>query len=269
MLRSLFSSSLLRSSKAVLSCTSPASRRAPLSPFSTSSRFFSSDSTNSTTTATTQDTATTTAQNSSSNNNNNNNSNSNNSSSTSSTAALEAKVKELDEARKDLQDRYLRSLADNKNQAMRAAADLEAAKKFSLSGFSKSLVEIVDDLERCLEHTSKNNQAEIAQSKPFKDLVDGVSMTHKVLLKVLGQNGIEVMQPLGEKFDPNFHMALCEIPDPTKPPGTVKEVSKKGYTIHGRILRPAQVMITKAAVPPMATHPAGEGAVMPDLDGTK
>ena len=94
----------------------------------------------------------------------------------------------------------------------------------------------------------------------MKTLVDGVEMTEKALLKAMEQNGIEKLEPLGEKLDPNKHQAVFEMPNPEYPDGHVAQVMQAGYVLKGRLLRPAMVGVTK--------NPAGEAPAKEDGPGS-
>jgi len=95
-----------------------------------------------------------------------------------------------------------------------------------------------------IPQTPKEALAE-ANNKPLKDLHSGVSMTRDVLLKSLQRHGVEQFDPADEAFDPNFHQALYQVPDPSKAPGTIIRVEKTGFKLNGRVLRPAQVGVVK------------------------
>ncbi len=94
----------------------------------------------------------------------------------------------------------------------------------------------------------------------MKTLIDGVEMTEKSLLKAFEQNGIEKLEPLGEKLDPNQHQAVFEMPNPAYPDGHVAQVMQAGYVLKGRLLRPAMVGVTK--------NPAGQDAAKSDEPGS-
>jgi len=94
-----------------------------------------------------------------------------------------------------------------------------------------------------------SNEGEIDREqavKLLKALHEGVQATEKILLQVLKQAGVEQYNPVNEKFDPNYHMAMFEVPDPTKEPGMIAMVHKRGYLMHDRVLRAAEVGVVKA-----------------------
>lgn len=158
-----------------------------------------------------------------------------------------------------LKDRLLRTLADMENLRERSARQTENAHKFAVQGFVKDVLDVPDNLERALESVKgamyKGAGAEGQISEDIdrdqalallKSFVEGVEMTDKIMLQVFSRHGIERVMPMGEAFDPNLHNAMFEVPDPTKAAGTVAHVVKAGYTLHGRVVRPAHVGVVKA-----------------------
>ncbi|KAF0906533.1 hypothetical protein E2562_011513 [Oryza meyeriana var. granulata] len=163
----------------------------------------------------------------------------------------EEKLKSKDEEIKDMKDRVLRSYAEMENVISRTKRESENAKKYAVQGFSKSLLDVADNLSRASsvvkESFSKidtsNDSTEAV--KLLKTLLEGVEMTEKQLGEVFKKFGVEKFDPLNEKFDPNKHSALFQIPDPSKPSGTVAAVVKVGYMLHDRVLRPAEVGVSE------------------------
>jgi molecular chaperone GrpE len=100
----------------------------------------------------------------------------------------------------------------------------------------------------------------------IKALLDGVELTERELHKVLDKHGVRKFEPVGEKFDPNLHQAMFEIPDPTLPAGTVAQVVQPGYMIGERMLRPALVGIAKGGPKPVAEPPANDNVGEPSRD---
>jgi len=155
-----------------------------------------------------------------------------------------------------LTDSLKRALAEMENVRARAAREVDGAKKFAVQGFAKSMLDVADNLERAAAAVPKDalNPKEGADPKEeadklrglLKGLLDGVGATERVLLHVFKMNGLEQYNPEGEKFDPNLHNALFEVPDPSKEPGTVGVVTKRGYRMHERVVRPAEVGVVRA-----------------------
>lgn len=146
---------------------------------------------------------------------------------------LEARIAELETEVKVAKDGQARANAESYNAQKRMEQETDKAKKFALQKFAKDLLEVVDNFERAI------NSAE--QSDAEASVLEGLQLTHKSLLSVLTKNGLEVINPLGEKFNPDYHEAVGIFPDAE--PDIVGVVLQKGYTLHGRSIRPAMVQI--------------------------
>lgn len=131
-------------------------------------------------------------------------------------------------------DRYLRTAAELENVRKRAARDVESAHKFALERFGKELLAVKDSLELGLATADK---ADVGS------LLDGSKATLKLLSNALQKFGIEEVDPVGEPFDPEFHEAISMLPSTDVEPGTVITVVQKGYSLNGRLLRPAMVTV--------------------------
>ncbi|KAK1421862.1 hypothetical protein QVD17_24545 [Tagetes erecta] len=146
-----------------------------------------------------------------------------------------------------MQDKALRSFAENDNVIERTKREAENSKKFAIQSFAKSLLDVADDLGRASsavkDRSIKIDTAEDpAGALPLlKTLLKGVEMTEKQLLEVFKKFGVERYDPMNEEFDPNRHNAVFQVPDQSKPPNTVAVVMKPGYMLHDRIIRPAEV----------------------------
>lgn len=139
-------------------------------------------------------------------------------------------------------DQVLRALAEAENARRRASIDVENAHKFAVGKFAKSLLDVADNLSRAAESVPEEMRA--AEEHPvLKGLYDGVVMTETQLVKTFEEHGMKRMWPLDEKFDPNLHNALFEMPDPSKEPGTIAHVASAGYVLHERVIRAAGVGI--------------------------
>lgn len=158
---------------------------------------------------------------------------------------LEQKAAQVDK----LTDSLLRTRADMENLRTRTTRDVENAKKFGIQGFVKGLLDIGDNLERAAgsvpESALTNEEDPLKLRQLLKGLQDGVRITEKVFLQVLKQHGVEQYNPVGDAFDPNLHNALFEVPGDK--PGTVAVVTKRGYKMHERVVRPAEVGVVKAS----------------------
>jgi len=134
------------------------------------------------------------------------------------------------------------ALAQVQNVQRSAKADYEKAVKFGIQDFVKDVLDVADNLERCLANFPKDL---LLGNKPLHDFHQGVSMTQSVLFKVLGKHGVERLHPLGLKFDTATMNALMRLRDPSKLPGTVGLVTKPGYTLRGRVIRAADVAVVE------------------------
>ncbi len=144
----------------------------------------------------------------------------------------------------DTKDKLLRALAETENVRRRAERDRGEASKYGVAAMAREFLDVSDNLRRALDSVPPE---EIAKNEALKTLTEGVAMTERTLLAVFERHGIRKIEPMGEKFDYNFHQAMFEVPDPVNPPGTVVQVMQPGYLIHDRLLRPAMVGVAKAA----------------------
>ena len=152
----------------------------------------------------------------------------------------EAVAAQLEEQVAVARDAALRAQADAQNVKRRAEQDVEKARKFALEQFSRELLPVVDNLERALESAAGDNEA-------IKPIAEGVELTLKSFLDALRKFNIEAVDPQGEPFDPNLHQAMSMVENSEVEPNSVIAVMQKGYTLNGRLLRPAMVMVSKAA----------------------
>ena len=155
-------------------------------------------------------------------------------------ASLESVVEQLQEDLLAARDAALRSQADAQNVKRRAEQDVEKARKFGLEQFARELLPVVDNLERALE-------AAAGQDEAVKPIAEGVELTLKSFLDALRKFNIDAVDPMGEPFDPNLHQAMSMVENAEVEPNSVIAVMQKGYTLNGRLLRPAMVMVSKAA----------------------
>ncbi|MET3661820.1 nucleotide exchange factor GrpE [Aquamicrobium ahrensii] len=157
----------------------------------------------------------------------------------------------------DLKDKALRAAAEVENMRRRAARDVQDARAYSIANFARDMLTVADDLQRALDAIPE--EAKASGDAGFKALIEGVEITARSLLAALERHGVKKLAPEGEKFDPNFHEALFEIPNPQVVSGTVLQVVQPGYSIGERVLRPAKVGVSKDG-PKQAAKPAGEDA---------
>ncbi|MDB5362375.1 MAG: nucleotide exchange factor GrpE [Rhodospirillales bacterium] len=159
--------------------------------------------------------------------------------------SAEARIAELEAEVAKYKDQALRALAEQENVRRRAQRDREDALKFATSGFAKDLVTVADNLRRAIDSVP---EAQAAKDELIKNLLSGVMATERELLGAFEKHGIRKLDPMGEKFDHNFHQAIFELENTGKPPGTVVQVLQAGYTIHDRLLREAMVGVAKGPV---------------------
>ncbi len=160
--------------------------------------------------------------------------------------APEAEVDPVEQLRAenaDLRDRYLRLAAEMDNLRRRTERDVKDAKSYAISGFARDMLAVSDNLRRGLDAIPA--EAREAGDAGLKALVEGVEMTERAMLTALERHGVRKLEPVGEKFDPNFHQAMFEVPNADVPNGTVLQVVQDGYKIGDRVLRPAMVGVSK------------------------
>jgi molecular chaperone GrpE len=136
------------------------------------------------------------------------------------------------------QDAALRAQADAMNMQRRSEQEIEKARKFALERFCGDLLSVVDNLERALESAGDD--------QGIASLLEGIELTRKGLMDVLVKYGVESVDPMGEPFDPETAQAMSMVEQPDAEPNSVIGVMQKGYTLNGRLLRPAMVMVAKA-----------------------
>jgi molecular chaperone GrpE len=143
----------------------------------------------------------------------------------------------------ELKDKLLRTLAEMENLRKRTEREVTDARLYGVASFARDMLAVADNMRRALDAVSP---ALRASAEPgAKALIDGVELTERELLKALEKNGVRQFTPRGEKFDPNVHQAIFEVPDASVPAGSVVEVVQPGYMIGERVLRPAMVGVSK------------------------
>ena len=151
---------------------------------------------------------------------------------------LEEQLKtQIEEAANKEQDILLRSRAEIENLRRRTEQDVEKAHKFALEKFSKDILNTIDNLERALA-TPANKEDE-----SVKALFDGVELTLKELVSTVGRFGVEAVGVVGESFNPDLHQAISMQPAEGFETNQISVVLQKGYTLNGRVIRPAMVMV--------------------------
>jgi molecular chaperone GrpE len=155
---------------------------------------------------------------------------------------LQERVQELENELAAMKDRSLRALADAENTRRRALKDVEDARAFGGTKLANDLLPVLDNLDRALNAATDDMRAQA------KDFFEGVELTRRELLNAFSKHKIEMITPQkGDKFDPNLHQAMFEAPVPNTENGTIIEVMQVGFTISGRLLRPAFVGVAKSS----------------------
>ena len=145
----------------------------------------------------------------------------------------------------DLKDRLLRAIAETENLRRRAQREKEDAAKYAITAFARDMVEIQDNMIRALASGSPEDKA--AGGDHLATMYEGVELTQRSLQSAFERHKIEIINPAGQKFDPNFHQAVAEIPGTPHANGTVVDVMQTGYIIGDRLLRAAMVTVAKGA----------------------
>lgn len=140
-------------------------------------------------------------------------------------------------------DKFLRAFAEAENVRRRAEKEVADAKTYGIASFARDVLSVADDLSRALE--AVDAEAKAKADGAFKALLDGLELTERSLHKAMEKHGIRKLEPKGERFDPNHHQAMFEVPDESVPTGTVVQVVQSGYVIGDRVLRPAMVGVSR------------------------
>ncbi|GGF94267.1 protein GrpE [Rhizobium wenxiniae] len=143
----------------------------------------------------------------------------------------------------ELRDRFLRLAAEMDNLRRRTERDVKDAKSYAVSGFARDMLAVSDNLRRALDAVPADQRS--GADATLTTLLEGVEMTERAMLSALERHGVKKIDAEGEKFDPNFHQAMFEIPNPAVPNNTVVQVVQAGFTIGDRVLRPAMVGVAK------------------------
>jgi molecular chaperone GrpE len=153
-------------------------------------------------------------------------------------AGPEAELEQLREQVAALEDRALRVQAEAQNMIRRAERDVENARKFALERFAGALLPVIDNLERSLAALGTPTDA-------TRPVAEGIELTYRSFLDVLKKFEIVAVDPAGQAFNPELHQAMAMVEQPDVAPNTVIQVMQKGYTLNGRLVRPAMVMVAR------------------------
>lgn len=169
----------------------------------------------------------------------------------------EALAEALIEARREQEEQrqaLLRALAEAENVRRRAQRDVADSKAYAVTSFARDLLSVADNFKRALEAMPEGDELPAELS----GLVEGIQMTERELLSVLDRHGVKIVDPMGERFDPNRHQAMFEMENPDVPAGTVVQVMQAGAVLGERTLRPAMVGVAKGG-PKAEPKPVDDG----------
>jgi molecular chaperone GrpE len=179
---------------------------------------------------------------------------------------LNAELERAETDRALLHDKNLRLVAEMENLRKRTQRDIAEAREYSIAAFAREMLAVADNLARALESVSE--EARTSADDSLKALIEGVELTGKSMQQALEKSGVKRISPLNQRFDPNFHQAMFEIPNAEIPSNTVLQVVQDGYVIGDRVLRPAMVGISRGGP---KQHPAPDEEALsgsPAADGT-
>lgn len=167
----------------------------------------------------------------------------------------------------DLKDQRLRMAAEMENLRRRTARDVKDAKSYAISGFARDMLQVSDNLQRALSAVPEQDEG--ASDNGLQALIEGVELTERAMISALERHGVRKLDPKGQKFDPNFHQAMFEVPNTEMANNTVIEVVQSGYVIGERMLRPAMVGVAKGGpkeVVPEAASPSPPTPPSPEAE---
>jgi molecular chaperone GrpE len=167
-------------------------------------------------------------------------------------------VEALQKENAELKDRLLRLAAEMENLRKRMAREIEDTRSYAITKFARDMLTATDSLSRALLVLPPETRD--TADGPMKSLIDGIELTEREMQRLLATHGVKPIEAEGQKFDPHRHQAMFEVPDPSRPEGTVVQVVQTGYAIGDRVLRPAMVGVAKGG-PANANAPSGEAHV--------
>ncbi len=162
----------------------------------------------------------------------------------------------------DLKDQLLRALAETENVRRRAKKEVGDASRYAIANFARDMLSVSDNMTRAIESLQTEGSS---GSETLQPLLEGIEMTAREMASVLERHGIKEINPLGEKFDYNFHQAMFETSNTDEADGTIIEVVQAGYVIGDRLLRPAMVGVSKASGEDNSDKDLGE-EIIEELD---
>jgi molecular chaperone GrpE len=154
----------------------------------------------------------------------------------------------------DMKDRYLRAVAEAENLRKRAEREKAEAGQFAIQRFAKDLLDVADNFRRALDALPQN--ARQGLTAQVTNLLAGIEATESQMLSIFERHQLKRLNPKGERFDPHLHQAIAEAPHAETPEGHIIDVAQTGFTLAGRLIRPAMVVVSKGS---MGMSPAAEG----------
>ncbi|CAN7469526.1 nucleotide exchange factor GrpE [Devosia sp. LjRoot3] len=143
----------------------------------------------------------------------------------------------------ELKDRVLRTHAEMENLRKRTERDVADTRSYAIAGFARDMLSATDALSRALLVIPEETR--VTAEGTLKSLIEGLELAEREMQRLLGKHGVKPIEAAGQKFDPNKHQAMFEVPNPNVPEGTVVQVVQEGFAIGERILRPAMVGVAK------------------------
>lgn len=171
-------------------------------------------------------------------------------------AATPDPIEALKAENQDMRDKLLRTIAEMENLRKRTEREIGDTRSYAIAGFARDMLTATDSLSRALMVLPA--EARDSADPTVKSLIEGIEMTEREMQRLLAKHGVKPIEAEGQKFDPHKHQAMFEVPDPSRPEGTVVQVVQAGFAIGDRVLRPAMVGVAKGGG---ANGAPAEGAV--------
>jgi molecular chaperone GrpE len=171
-------------------------------------------------------------------------------------AATPDPIEALKAENQEMRDKLLRTIAEMENLRKRTEREISDTRSYAIAGFARDMLTATDSLSRALMVLPA--EARDSADPTVRSLIEGIEMTEREMQRLLAKHGVKPIEADGQKFDPHKHQAMFEVPDPSRPEGTVVQVVQAGFAIGDRVLRPAMVGVAKGGG---ASGAPAEGAV--------
>ncbi|WP_439576369.1 nucleotide exchange factor GrpE [Elioraea sp.] len=169
-----------------------------------------------------------------------------------------SRIRALEAEAAEYKDKWLRAEAETQNARARARRDVEDARNFAVQRFARDVVEVIETLERAIASLPAQAEDEPAVLAKIRE---GIEATQRMFLATVERNGVSRVEAQGAKFDPELHQAMAEAPSPTVPAGHVAQAWTPGWTLNGRLLKPAMVVVSTGGAQSAAEEPPSGGTV--------